>query len=128
MPMQTTLSSLSVAQLTRAIEIKQKIETLEQELAGLLGTAPVTASVAAPVATPVAGRGKYVRSPAARARMAAAQKARWAKKKGVGAAKAAAPRAGAKPKKFFSPAARRALSAAAKARWAKARASGRHTL
>jgi hypothetical protein len=62
-------------------------------------------------------------SAAGRARIAAAQKARWAKIKGA----KPAPKAPAK-KRTMSAAGRARISAAAKARWAKARAAGKKTL
>ena len=76
------LKSLTVAQLKKAIAIKEKIEALEQELASILGT---TAEPAMPVLEmPVAasGRRKKKMSPAAKAKISAAQRARWAKAKG----------------------------------------------
>ena len=76
------LTSLTVAQLKEAIAIKEKIEALEQELASILGTTaewPLPA-LEMPVAAP--GRRKKKMSPAAKAKISAAQKARWAKTKG----------------------------------------------
>jgi hypothetical protein len=101
------LSEISVAQLRRAIVIKEQLEVLEQELAGITG-APVPA-------VPQKEKGKI--SAAGLARIRAAQKARWAKVNAT--AKPAVP---AKPKKFtMSAAAKAAISRAAKARWAKLR-------
>jgi hypothetical protein len=106
-----SLAALSVRQLQRAVEIKQNIEALEQELSRILGAAP-----AAPVAAIRAK--KRTMSVAARAKIAAAQKAKWAGRK-----KAAAP---AKPapgkKRKVSPEGRARISAATKARWARFRA------
>jgi len=61
-------------------------------------------------------------SAAARAKIAAAQRARWARQKGtaVGTAK--------KGRRKMSPAARAKIAAAARARWAKAKAANRRTL
>jgi len=71
----------SVVALRRAIEITEQIEKLEAELRGLLGGKGSVASVAAvtdgAAAAPVKKRRKM--SPEARARIVAAQKARWAK-------------------------------------------------
>ena len=72
----------SVAALRRAIEITEQIGKLESELNGILdgkgSSAPVAArSVAPAAAAPVKKRRKM--SPEARARIVAAQKARWAK-------------------------------------------------
>lgn len=58
------------------------------------------------------------RSAAARAKMAAAQKARWAKMKG--GASADTPKA-SKKKRTMSPEARAKIAAAQRARWAKAK-------
>lgn len=75
-----------------------------------------------------APRGKHKRTALARQRMAAAQKARWARIHAEKAGKAvvAAPTPVAEPKKrkkrVVSEAGRRAIAAAARARWAKVRA------
>lgn len=110
------LANLSVQQLRRAITLKEQIEALEQELTQALG-APAPATPAA------SGRGKYQRSAAARAKMAAAQKARWAKLKGT-----TAPPPAKVVKRKISPAARARMVAGAKARWQKAKAAGKTTL
>jgi hypothetical protein len=60
-------------------------------------------------------------SAAARGRIAAAQRARWAKVKGISRQKQNAVSVPAK-KKIMSPAARRKIAAAQRARWAKVRA------
>jgi hypothetical protein len=101
-----TLENLSVAQLKKAVSLREKIETLTREFNALVGGAAV-----AP-----AKSGKRTMSAAGRARIAAAQKARWAKAKG-GKAPAAKP---AKNRKL-SAEGRAAIIAAAKARRAKAR-------
>src|ERR1039458_5050684 len=72
--MSITLSSLSSEQLRRAADLKEEIETLNNELASILG-APASVSVKTPK--------KRGMSAAGRARIAAAQKARWAKIKGA---------------------------------------------
>jgi len=71
----STFNHLSVSDLRKAANLKEQIEALESELASLIGG---TASVAAPK---VAGRKKRGMSPEGRARIIAAQKARWAKVK-----------------------------------------------
>ena len=135
-------------QLRRAADIQEKIQSLQEELGQLLG-----GEVSIPAQTTEAPR-KYKFSTAARAKMRAAQKARWAKIKGTapaakpakkakrkmsakglaniraGVAKriAAQGKAIRKPKGKFSAAGRAALSAAAKARWAKAKKAGKSTL
>ena len=108
-----SFSSLSAQQLRRAAAIKDQIDTLENQLGKILGGGGTTA----------ASNGKRTMSASARARIGAAQKARWAKVKGKKAAKPA----GAGRRKM-SPAARAKIAAAAKARWAKAKAAGRKSL
>lgn len=68
-------------------------------------------------------------SPAARKRISAAMKLRWAQRLGKSAPKkAAAPAKKAFARKPMSPAARKKLSALAKARWAKAKKAGAKAL
>ena len=100
------ISDLTVSQLQRVIAVKTKIERLEKELAGVLGG----------VGTPKASSSKRVMSASAKARIAAAQRARWAKVRQV------------KPKRKMSAAARKKFSQIAKARWAKVKAAGRKKL
>jgi hypothetical protein len=110
-----SIINLTPSQLRHAADLKEKIASLNHQLAGIIyvgGKAHAPAKVALPA------RKKGGMSAAGRARIAAAQKARWAK---VHAAKAK-PAAAAKPakKKFtMSAAAKAKISAAAKARWAK---------
>jgi hypothetical protein len=112
--MSNSLSQLTTIQLRHAADIKEKIEALNKELASILG-----ASTPAPAKTPK----KRGMSAAGRARVAAAQKARWAKIKG------AKPAVKAPAKKHtMSVAAKAKLSAAAKARWAKIKAAGKKSL
>ncbi len=101
--MSNNLSTLTTAQLRRAADLKDKIEALNKELASILGgAAPVT----------VRAFKKRGMSAAVRAKMAAAQKARWAKiKKGKPTVKPA--------KRKMSAAARAKIAAAQKMRWAK---------
>ena len=69
----SNLLSLTSAQLKHAADIKDKISALEKELASILGS-PAKASTPTP-----APKKKSKMSAAARAKIAAAQKARWAK-------------------------------------------------
>ncbi|MEP6672777.1 MAG: hypothetical protein ABJF10_26670 [Chthoniobacter sp.] len=114
----------SIDQLKRAITISEQIQKLESELASILG-ASVKVSAPAKVAAVAVktGRKKRGLSAEGRARIAAAQKARWAKVKGTtaAAAPAAAPKAGKrkKGKRNLSPEARARIVAAVKRRWAK---------
>ena len=115
--MRTSIISLSVQQLRRAADIKEKLETLEKELAQILGspTKPVTQAVS---------KLKRKLSPEVRAKMAAAAKKRWAKAKGGQSSLKPVKRA----KRKMSAAGRARIAAAAKARWAKAKAAGRNRL
>jgi hypothetical protein len=109
--MSNLLSSFTAAQLRRAAEIKDTISRLERELFFILGSSTA------------ARKTKPKMSAAARNKIAAAQKARWAKiKKAKPAAKAPA------KKRKMSAAARAKISAAAKARWAKVKATGKKSL
>ena len=109
----------SLAQLTRAIQIAEQIERLESELSSLLRDTGSTQVSPTPRSS-AAGKGgkRRTMSPEARERIAAAQRARWAKTKGTSAA---APASGGKPKKRkggISAEGRARLAAAMKARWA----------
>ena len=98
---------LSARQLRRAAGLKDKIEILQQDLARLLGSSEVAAAP---------GKRRTM-SAAARAKIAAAQRARWARQRGEKADKPAV-----KAKRKMSAAGRAKIAAAAKARWAKYRA------
>jgi hypothetical protein len=124
------LNSLSGAVLRQASEIKNKIEALEVEFAKLLNASAVGFSVEIGKDKPVAKKGGM--SAAGRAKIAAAQKARWAKvnagkksKVSVSASKPATVTAkpALKKKGGMSAAGRAKIAAAAKARWAKVRAA-----
>jgi hypothetical protein len=112
----------SIDQLKRAITISEQIQKLESELASILGASArvsAPAKVAAAAAKP--GRRRRGLSAEGRARIAAAQKARWAKVKGAAAAAPAAKKGRRKKKRNLSPEARARIVAAVKRRWAKAR-------
>lgn len=125
-----SLINLTAAQLRQAADIKERIASLNNELAALLGgsATPAPAKPAKPVVANKRGM-----SAAAKAKIAAAQKLRWAK---VHAAKAKpAPVAKlaakavvkavkpAKKKGKISPEGMANIIAATKARWAKIRAA-----
>lgn len=118
-PMETKqLLSLSPSDLRRAAEIKERIDALNAELAGILNDE----SAAVPTTVGKRGGGRTM-SAAGRARIAAAARARWAKiraEKGGGTDQSASKPAG--KRRTMSPAARKKISEAAKARWAKIRA------
>ncbi len=115
-----SLLNLSPQQLRQAADLQERIESLQQELAQLLGTP--TEAGKAQVSTVAPGK-RYI-SPAGRARIAAAARARWAKLRGEKAPAATAQ----KPKRKMSAAAKAKLAALAKARWKKAKAAGKLTL
>jgi len=100
---------ISVKTLQEAISIRRQIENLEKRLSSLLAGAP---------AKPTAATGGRYFSPATRAKLAAAARARWARKRG---ATTPAPR---KRKGQLTPAGRRKLSQLMKARWAARRKAG----
>jgi hypothetical protein len=110
------LSSLSATALRRAAAIKETIETLGRELAFLVGAS--TPSAAKPVK-------RRKMSAAARAKIGAAQKARWAKTKKPAPSAKTIP---IKKKRTMSPAAKAKLSVLAKARWAKIKSGGKKSL
>ena len=103
------LIDLTVTQLKRAAAIKEQVEKLNKELAGIVGTQ--TKSRTASGAHRTMGA-------AVRKKIAAAQKARWAKIHGARPATASAKAALRAKKKTMSPAARAKLSAKLKAFWA----------
>ncbi len=115
--MATNLSNLSVEQLKRAVQIKEEITRLEAELGRVLGGGSAGNG-------PSGGGGRRgVMSAAARERIAAAQRARWARVKGTAGAQPAPKAASAKPgPRKMSAAARAKIAAAARARWARVRA------
>ena len=118
-----SIASLTSAQLRRAAEIKEQIQSLNNELNRIFVGPATTATTATTTTTAAAGapqvgqvRGKM--SPAAKAKLSAKLKAYWAKRK----AAAAAPQAG-QVKGKMSPAAKALLSAKLKAYWAKRKAA-----
>jgi hypothetical protein len=111
------LIHLTPKQLRRAADLKERIDRLQSELTDILGAPAQDGDGAAP-----AKKRRF--SSAAKARMRAAQKARWAKIKGT--APSATP--ARKAKRKMSAAARARMSALARARWRKAKAQGKTTL
>jgi len=104
------LKDYSSADLRRIISIKEQIETLQTELEGFGGETG-NAAVGEPIKL-----GRRRMSASARRKIGLAQKARWAKVKGIEAAPVAGKR------RRMSAAGRARIAAAAKARWAKFRA------
>jgi len=109
----SNLSSLTSAQLKRAAELKEQLETITAELSALLANGDTT-EVVEPVK-----KGKF--SAAGLARLRAAQKARWAKIKSAKGGKETKPEKKARRK--MSAAGRAKIAAGARARWAKVRAA-----
>jgi hypothetical protein len=108
-------TNLSAKQLRLAAAVRRRIESLENKLARILG------GTTDEVVTP---RKRRRMSAAGRARIAAAQRARWAKARGV----TASARSVRKPKRKMSAAGRARIAAAARKRWRKAKAAGRNSL
>jgi hypothetical protein len=115
----------TIQQLQRGIAIAEQIQKLEAELAGILGGSPEKLATRKAPSAPASGgkvRRKNRLSREARERIAAAQRARWAKVKAKKSpAKAAKP---AKKKRKLTPAGRARLAALMKARWAARKAAG----
>ena len=111
---------MSLDQLKQAIALKEQIAALETQLAGIMGGAaetPTTTTSSFLLARLGRPPGSKM-SAEARARIAAAQKARWAKYRGSqGTVPASPPR----KKRMISPIHRARIVAAQKARWAKVR-------
>jgi hypothetical protein len=109
----TNLTDLTTGQLHRIIAIKEQIETLQGQIDSLAvggGEKP------SPTALQVSKKRRM--SAAARARIAAGARARWARVKGTRG----------KADRRSSPTVRAKLAAAARARWAKVRAAGKTRL
>ncbi|MEY4386104.1 MAG: hypothetical protein RLY20_1387 [Verrucomicrobiota bacterium] len=70
------VTELSIQQLKKAVTLKQRIAKLEEELAAIIGASASAASGA---------KRRGFMSAAGRARIAAAQRKRWAKIKAAGA-------------------------------------------
>jgi hypothetical protein len=113
--MNQSLTDLSASQLRQAADIKENIENLEHRLNQILGGRAQTGN-GAPV------QKKQTMSPAVRARIAAAARARWARIKGKTSPKPA------KHGRKMSAAARAHLAAIARARWKKAKSAGKKAL
>jgi hypothetical protein len=115
--MSSLLASLSSKKLRRAADLKDKIQSLENELGRIWG-----ASIK-PVAA-VAPKKKRKMSAAGRAKIAAAARARWAKFKG----RKSVAKPIKKARRKMSAAGRAKIAAAARARWKTAKAQGKNSL
>lgn len=122
----TELQNLSVQQLRQALSIKERIESLQAELSTITVNEPGVLAPSAKGGETASARRRKM-SAAGKARIAAGQRARWAK---VRAEKGKSEKVEHAPKKRrkMSAAAKAKIAAAAKARWAKAKAAGRNVL
>jgi hypothetical protein len=102
---------ISLKSLEEAVRIRHQIETLEKRVSSLLGASHSTTSTR---------RGKRRMSTQARAKIAAAMRARWAKRKGTAATASTRRKKGG-----LTPAGRKRLSQLMKARWAARRKAGK---
>ena len=106
-----------IEKLEQALSLRKQIASLQETLSNLFSENPPSLA-AKPART--TSSGKRSMSAEARERIAAAQRARWAKSKGTTTAlpKTAAKAAAAPKKKGLTPEGRAKLAAAMKARWA----------
>jgi hypothetical protein len=118
--------NLSSKQLSKAAQLKERIENLQAELEGIIGGQGTGVSRSASSVSRGRPAGKRGMSAEGKAHIVAAQKARWTKFNAEKGSVGSAPEA--KPKRTMSPAARARIAAAAKKRWAKAKAAGKNRL
>ncbi len=117
--MATNVANLSLVQLKRAVQIKEQIIRLQTELSDVLGSGASVKN-----SEPSSGM-----SAAARAKLSAAAKARWAKIKAD--KQRSAPKArtvATRSRKPMSATQKAILAANMKARWAKVKAAGKKNL
>ena len=112
-----TFHELSTGQLRQALQLREQIESLQRKLSAILG-GKSSAPVGETKGEKSRQAGKRLISAKARAKMAAAQQARWAKAKGAALPAKAAAKAAPKKAGGITKAGRAKLSAAMKARWA----------
>ena len=111
------IENLTSAQLRQAADLKEQIEALEQQLAGLSGSGRLAPTpVAAAAVTQPAKRGPKTMSAAHKAKIRAAQQIRWAKFHAAKAGTETAVKAGPFKAVPVKPVERAGLSAAGKAR------------
>jgi hypothetical protein len=117
--MTNSFATLSLDQLKRAVQIREQIESMTHELNQILGASPlIYTNTRNGNGQNGQAHGKRNLSPSARARIAAAQRVRWAK---YNAAKG--PKVISNQKNRLSAAGRAKVAAAVRARWAKFRAA-----
>jgi hypothetical protein len=115
------VTNLSPAQLRKAAELKERIDSLTSELGRLLG-----GEIPVPFVKAAGGSsGGRRMSAAGRARIAAAARARWARVRAGKGQSSSGSSSPARGKRTMSAAARAKIAAAARARWAKAKAAGK---
>ena len=128
------MSNTSINQLKRAVQLAEQIDKLEGELNQIIanagGKVPTNAAATPKAAkapkAPTPARKKGGMSAEGRARIVAAQKARWAKIKAAKGSAAPAKVAAAskgKGRRAISPEARARMVAGVKARWARIKAA-----
>jgi len=116
MPKSISFWEHPIDKLEEALSIRRQIAALQTKLSGLFGSEDEKL----PKAKPGRKSGKRTMSPEARARISAAQKARWAKSKGETTPTAATtkPKTAKKKKRVISAEGRAKMAAAARKRWA----------
>ena len=116
-----------IDKLEEALSLRKQIASLQEKLSGMFGSSESKAAGTTTAAPRGRRGGKRTVSPEARARMAASQKARWAKRNqakgasgGSSASSSSSGRAAQAPKRKggITPEGRAKLAAAMKARWA----------
>jgi|HubBroStandDraft_6_1064221.scaffolds.fasta_scaffold403438_2 hypothetical protein len=119
------MAQYTTSQLQRALKTQRTIESLQSRIDSLTNKlSKILGGGGNGIASPfISPKGKRKVSAAGRVRMAAAQKARWAKLNGKGIEKPAK-----KGRRKMSAAAKAKISAAAKLRWKKAKAAGKSRL
>jgi hypothetical protein len=120
----TILSDLTTAQLKSIVAIKEQIEALQGQIDSIVDGSG-SGNDESLIPAPIEASGKGHMSAAARAKIVATPKARWARIKKT---KPEAPMSVQKRDRRRSPAVRAKLAAAARARWKKAKAAGKTTL
>jgi hypothetical protein len=111
----TTAVCFEVQRGDKGMSVQDILEVLDREIANLAEARRVLTSINGSSVRPAQGTGRRTVNAAARRKMAAAQKARWAKYRSN--------QVRTKPNRVVSLSARRKMAAAQKARWAKVRAS-----
>ena len=111
---------------TVVAQLRQEASRIEHAIAALVGLDSQPARSGRPLkksqAKPATGKKRFHMSPAARKRISAAMKQRWAKLKGKSAPKKAPASKKTSGRKPMSAAMRKKLSAMMKARWAQRKA------